>query len=163
MDPLSIAASIAGLAQFAAALANGITKCVEETQNADNTLHLFRSELDSLTNTLTAIEKALRQPNLEDAFSKAVSSEQADAQLKSLDAMCRDCRTALHELDLLLNKISGGRLAHGILRKPAAAWKLNSKAPELGRIRGLLSTQNGAMQVQLLLMNLYVWHRLFDK
>jgi hypothetical protein len=154
MDPLSIATASISLAAFAVKLAVGIDECIEAIKTTDDTFKILALELKALEQTLNAVDTSLHRPNLKDSFRKTVSEAEFETQLASFDALLKDCKTALEELEQLLNSITSGRLAHGILRKPAAAWKLNSKAPALGRIQSLVKTYNSTMHINLQIMNL---------
>jgi hypothetical protein len=155
MDPLSIAASATGLAAFAATLVKGIYDCVEAIKSTDKTLLSLASELSSLSQSLGAVERGLSTPKLKEALTEATTQAESSNYLTSLNDVLGNCKTALKDLDYLLDTIKdGSRLAHGIIRKPVIAWKINSSAPDLGRIKGLIQTYRDSMRVCMLTINL---------
>jgi Fungal N-terminal domain of STAND proteins len=154
MDPISITVSAASLATFAAKLVKGLASCIEQVKSSASALNAFSAELSALEKTLEEIDVTLRRSDLHHALRRVLSPQDAQGQLATMDAMLKACDKAFRDLEALLAGIQAGRLAHGMLRTPAMAWKLNSKSPELGRIQQLVKSYASAMQTRLQIMNL---------
>ena len=155
MDPLSIAATTVTLATLIAEAAAGLDQCIRRVRIANKALSIFALELGTFKTTLRALEANLKRSKIRLALEDAITPQESSAQLETLHAILKDCETSLKDLNALLDSIKSGRIARGFLRTPATAWKLNAKAPELGRIQNLIKTYNSAIQIHLQITNLY--------
>jgi hypothetical protein len=150
MDPLSITVSSLSIARFAAGLGKSIYKFIETTKTVDVTLEIFASELGALSTSLESVGNALETPGFLENASDAIKGEVLKKHLERINLILSDCRKALENLDKVIAKIkSGGRLAHGFMRKPAVALKLTSNTPELQKLRCQVQTYNNATQLCL--------------
>jgi hypothetical protein len=152
MDPLSIATASIGLSVSVLKISKLLYTGFDEVQSVGSNLQIFYCELVTLSNSLQSLGDGLTRPDFHKAFpTDGIGTSENFKHLISLKIVISDCESSVKQLEMVLDKISGGNgfFAHGILRKPVKALQLDLKSSELDRIRKQIQTYHNAMQLSL--------------
>ncbi|KAK1973512.1 hypothetical protein LZ30DRAFT_817028 [Colletotrichum cereale] len=101
MDPLSIAASAAALAQTAGTLAIWLYELANKVKNADSKLSDLCKEVEQLTNLLMSVEKTVKQ-----CQSQVLTLAHLDQHMwEQINATLADCQSNIDGLNGLAIKL----------------------------------------------------------
>lgn len=117
MDPLSVAASVAGLASLSIELSLLIGRYYISVKNASRDIQDIQSELESLSATLKRVEEVLRSDSIRSNTSLFTSSS---VLVSALNA----CKSKIREMSLILEKPDKGSLSRAWER---LKWPFNEK------------------------------------
>jgi hypothetical protein len=153
MDPLSIAASCAGLATACLQISGFLYTFVDDSKNVDTIISGFCEEIVALSRILDSISKSLKENRL-------IAAAQTDPNgelWSSLKTTFDDCQATLDDLDKTLKEVNRPAIfGISILRRPTKQVMLNLKMKDIGLFRQRIQYYNGAMQLPLQMINLCV-------
>jgi Fungal N-terminal domain of STAND proteins len=152
MDPISIAASSAGLAVTCVKISALLYTWIEETRNVDTAVSDFCEETIALSRVLDTISKSLKQSHI-----IVASTSGANQDLwSSLKATLDDCGSTLDKLDQKLEEVKGSAPSGlAMLRRPIKHFRLSLKIKDIALFRERIQFYNGAMQLPLQMINVY--------
>lgn len=137
-DPLSVAASIAGLVTLAAQTAKLIASITEELKRRKAELLSIGDEISSFCFVLNNLRSQLTSSESDDA-----------ARNRGLDTLLAGCTRTLQSIQDLLGEIKEGH-AKGGLGKMQAQLTYSSKMKSLEGLRGLLDKYKATLSIALL-------------
>jgi hypothetical protein len=153
MDPLSIAATSAGLAVSCGKISALLYIWIEETRNVDTAVSDFHEETVALSRTLDAMSKNLKQSNT----AVAATSGTNDELWVSLNATLEDCENTLIKLDRKLEEVNAPPVAGlTLLRRPIKLLRLNLRMKDVAVFRERIQHYNVAMQLPLQMIGVFV-------
>ena len=119
----------------------------------DKSLQSFVSELDSLKNSIVAIEACLLSPSFQapEAFSEDETPEEL---FSSLDASLKNCQGTLEQFEAVLTRLTGPSSERNPFRKPMRQIKLNMNEKEMVLYGSQIGMHSSAMQMALQAINM---------
>lgn len=150
MDPLSIAASAAGLATACVKISGVLYTWIDETIEIDSTVSQLCEEIAALSRVLESISKAYTQ-----APSIVISGMDPDGRLWiTVRASLDDLQGTLDKLNQLLREVQKSSLfGRGFLRRPAKQIKYSFKVKDITIYRERIKSYNSAMTSTLQMIN----------
>ena len=123
---------------------------LNDIKNVDSGVSELYEEVLSLSRVLDGVGKAWKQ-----CSQLVIASADPTGDLwVSVKASLDDCHLTLDRLDTKLHEAQKETLfSRGIMRKPAAAMRMNLKSKDIALYRQQLHTYNGAMQSTLIMVN----------
>jgi hypothetical protein len=144
-DPLSIAASVAGLLSLAVQTSQLITSVVSEVKGRQAGLLAIGQELASFYLVLNDLESQLSRGN--------VAAAANNRNPEGLNALLTGCKRTLQSIQDLLSQIRDGHQKGG-LSKVQAQFTYSSKMKSLEGLRGLLDKYKATLSIALLVQRM---------
>jgi hypothetical protein len=139
-DPLSIAASVAGLVTLAAHTTQLIASISSEVKGRQAEIHDIGQEISAFYLVLGQFEGQVR------------NKTQDGTQSEGLFALLAGCRRTLESIQDLLGQIRSGYVKGG-LSKVQMQWTYSSKMKSLSSHRSLLDKYKATLSIALLVQN----------
>jgi len=155
MDPISIAATAATIAQQCIRVSSFLYSFIRCGTNIDETVTVLSTEVESLQRNLTAIAESCRLPSVRSA---AQNSEE-QAHWDTLEQSLNDCKDTLETLERSLASVQstrarkGGKFVNFISKR--ITW--DSTSQELFRIRQKVTAYRETIGLSLQWISLYVF------
>jgi len=143
-DPLSIAASIAGLLSLGMRMGVTLNEFITSAKSAPASIRAISDELDTLTRVLTYIQEVITNDN---------GSKVVDAGL--LSAALSGCMKSFQELESHVSALRT-QLQSKIMRKAWAQILWSAKEKEIALMVRRLGEHKGTLGIALQLKSLYV-------
>jgi len=147
MDPLSIAASSAGLVSLCTAISTSLYKFIRDSLVIDQALEAFRDEVGDLEGVLASIKSSFS----DDRIAKAALCETTGHELQHWQKAKRsmdDCRRTLERLSSLLEQVRGGH-GHGRVFFPRQRRqiRLDMNSTEIVALRQQIQSYKDTMKL----------------
>lgn len=146
MDPLSIAASSAGLVGTCATLMAFIYTYISKTNNVDSAVQVLQLEINSLSQVLSSIGTSFSDPILAKAALKAQTGHEAQ-HWQHVKRSMEDCKGTLVSLERILRGVT--KVSGGFLRRPKTQIKLDMKSVEIAFLQQRVTAYRQTMQLSL--------------
>ena len=150
MDPLSIAASSGALVTLCRTISTSLYTFIHDTRMVDQTLEVFRNEIDDFSGVLESIESSFRDPTLAKAALRAMTGHERPHWEKATRFM-NDCHATLERLRSVLALVNG---EHGFLRRPRRQIKLDMNSKEIVALRQQIQSYKATMDLSLQMISL---------
>lgn len=163
-DPLSVAASIAGLLAFGAGLSQYLLTCYDSLQSAPCNIRYLHIEVDTLCKILGNLEKLVPQSTADATATATVAvSPPHEALYGDLRTVLASCMRIFQELELLVKRFAMSARDSKLAQKwTSFRWTLKEKM--ITRLRGQLETHKATLNLTLLILGQYVksspWRRI---
>lgn len=147
MDPLSVAASSAGLLGLCIHLSKTISGFIQGSRQVDISLQALQSEIDGLREVLTCIETSFKDPQYADAALKATTGHEK-LHWKSVETSMINCESTLTDLIKVLDRVKKGN-SFAILNRAIKQIKLSINTSEISAYKQLIQHYKETMQLSL--------------
>lgn len=150
MDPLTIAASSAGLVVACVKIAGLLYSWIDDTRSVDTTVSGLCEEILALSRILEAVSSMWKQ-NLKIAAVHVARDKNLWSSVKiSLD----DCKATLDKLDKKVGEVRGSNsLGMKIFGRTNRQIRLSLRMKDIAMYRQRIQCHNGATQLALLMIN----------
>ncbi|KAK6344429.1 hypothetical protein TWF696_008066 [Orbilia brochopaga] len=156
MDPLSIAASVAGLLSLCIQVGQTVTTLAEALANVDNTISSFRGEIDALAGVLAAIGASFSDPTRHRILEAASNGTGHIGQYwKGVDVSLTHCHATLRKMGAVLDGVQTSRRTR-IFRSFGKHLKLSSEEGVLTLYRQEVQSHTANLQISLQMISVCV-------
>jgi hypothetical protein len=153
MDPITILVTAASATRAVYQVSTTLYCFIQGSLTADKSLQSFVSELDSLKNSIVAIEACLRSPSFQ-VPPEAGEDGTPEELFSSLDTSLKNCQATLEQFEAVLINLSGNPSERNPFRKPIMKIKLDLNAKDMVLYRAQIGTHSSAMQMALQTINM---------
>ncbi|KAJ6259554.1 hypothetical protein Dda_5191 [Drechslerella dactyloides] len=149
MDPLSIAASVAGLLSLCIQVGQTVSTLAEALANVDNTISSFRGEIDGLAGVLAAISASFSDPTRHRILEAASNGTGHIGQYwKGVTVALTHCHATLRKMGTVLDGVQTSRRTR-IFRSFGKHLKLSSEEGVLTLYRQEVQSHTANLQISL--------------
>ncbi|KAF3910199.1 hypothetical protein ABW21_db0201795 [Orbilia brochopaga] len=149
MDPLSIAASVAGLLSLCIQVGQTVTTLADALANVDNTISSFRGEIDGLAGVLAAIGASFSDPTRHRILEAASNGTGHIGQYwKGVNVALTHCHATLRKMAGVLDGVQTSRRTR-IFRSFGKHLKLSSEEGVLTLYRQEVQSHTANLQISL--------------
>ncbi|KAK6510467.1 hypothetical protein TWF506_009573 [Arthrobotrys conoides] len=149
MDPLSIAASVAGLLSLCIQLGQTVSTLADALENVDNTISSFRGEISALSGVLKSISTAFSDPKRHRILEEASHGTGHLGQYWQGVVVSLDhCGTTLKKMNVVLDGVQTSRRTR-IFRSFGKHLKLTSEEGVLTLYRQEVQSHTANLQISL--------------
>ncbi|KAK6511806.1 hypothetical protein TWF481_000712 [Arthrobotrys musiformis] len=149
MDPLSIAASVAGLLSLCIQVGQTVGTLADALENVDNTISSFRGEISALSGVLKSIGTAFNDPKRHRILEEAsYGTGHLGQYWKGVVVSLDHCGATLNKMNIVLNGVETSRRTR-IFRSFGKHLKLTSEEGVLTLYRQEVQSHTANLQISL--------------
>jgi Fungal N-terminal domain of STAND proteins len=153
MDPLSIAASSAGLVSLCTAISKSLYKFICDSRVVDQALAVFRDEIDELSGFLASIESSFSDRRTGEAALRETTGHERLHWEKAVRGM-DNCRKTLEKLSDVLQNVSGDH-GRGLLSRHRRQIRLDMNSAEIVLLRQQVQSYKDTMKLSFHVITMY--------
>ncbi|KAF3917123.1 hypothetical protein ABW20_dc0106710 [Dactylellina cionopaga] len=153
MDPLSIAASVAGLLSLCIQIGQTVSTLADALENVDNTISSFRGEISALSGVLQSISLAFDDSKRHRILEEASNGTGHIGQYwKGVVVALDHCEATLNKMNAVLDGVQTSRRTR-IFRNFGKHLKLTSEEGVLTLYRQEVQSHTANLQISLQMIN----------
>jgi hypothetical protein len=153
MDPLSIAASSAGLVSLCTAISKVLYRFISDSRVVDQALAAFHDEIEELSGFLASIESSFGDDRTAKAVLRETTGHEQQHWAKAKRSM-EDCHRTLERLSKLLERVRGDH-SQGFFSRQRKQIKLDMNSAEIVVLRQQIQSYKDTMKLSFHVITMY--------
>jgi hypothetical protein len=153
MDPLSIAASSAGLVSLCTAISKVLYRFISDSRVVDQALAAFHDEIEELSGFLASIESSFGDDRTAKAVLRETTGHEQQHWAKAKRSM-EDCHRTLERLSNLLERVRGDH-GQGFFSRQRKQIKLDMNSAEIVVLRQQIQSYKDTMKLSFHVITMY--------